>query len=266
MSVSDLREFFVETPKGRLFVSQWVVEGGADKAPIILLHDSLGAVSLWRDFPVKLVEATGRSVVAYDRLGFGRSDPYPGAIPMDFIRREAIEGLGPVCQALGLDRWVLLGHSVGGGMAVPGGAAYPDQTEAVVTIAAQAFVENLTRAGIREAEILFADEAQLARLARYHGDKARWVLDAWMGPWLSAQFDNWSLNEDLEQLKAPLLVLHGDADEYGSKAQAERLRDHASAGAQMHILKDCHHMPHKEKTDEVLGLIVSFLDGAASPI
>lgn len=259
MSVSSPRELFVATPKGGLFVSQWTVLGGEGKAPIILLHDSLGAVSLWRDFPVKLAEATGRTVVAYDRLGFGRSDPYPGAIPMDFIRREAVEGLGPVCQALGLDRWVLMGHSVGGGMAVTGAAAYPDQTEAVVTISAQAFVEELTRAGIREAEVLFADEAQLARLARYHGNKARWVLDAWMVPWLSPAFDDWSLDDDLGRLKAPLLALHGDADEYGSSAQPQRLHDRAGAGADMHILSDCHHMPHKEKTDAVLRLVAGFL-------
>lgn len=250
----------VETPYGRLFVRRWQGARTDQAAPIILFRDSLGSVEQWRDFPAQLGKATGRSVLAYDRLGFGRSDPNPDILKPDFVGAEALRALAHIRDQFALHRMVLLGHSVGGGMAVASGAAFPTATEAVITLAAQAFVEDRTIAGIEAAKATFQREGQLDRLARYHGDKARWVLDAWTETWLSPAFANWTLDESLRRLACPLLALHGDHDEYGSRAHPDRIAALATGPARAVLLENCHHMPHREKPDDVLSLISGFLD------
>jgi pimeloyl-ACP methyl ester carboxylesterase len=246
-----IEERYVDTPRGRLFVRVWG-DLAPHTVPIVLLHDSLGSVELWRDFPALLADATGRAVVAYDRLGFGKSDPYPGRLNIDFVRVEAHFGLAPVKAALGIGRMVLFGHSVGGGMSVAAAAAFPDAVAAVITLSAQAFVEDRTTAGIREAKAGFQAPGQIDRLARYHGDKAQWVLDAWTETWLSPEFAGWTLDDDLRALRCPLLALHGDRDEYGSRLHPERIARLAGGGGQFLILENCGHVPHREVPELVL--------------
>jgi len=250
---------WIDDPASRLFVHWWP---GADEAalPVVLLHDSLGSVALWRDFPAALSAATGRTVIAYDRLGYGQSDPAPGPQPLDFIAAEAGGGFTRVCDALGLDRFIVLGHSVGGGMAVHVAAEHPERCAALVTMAAQAFVEDRTRAGIREAQALFADPLQVERLARYHGDKARWVLDAWIDTWLSPAFDDWSLDAVLGKVECPALIVHGVEDEYGSVAHPQRIARGIGARARLEAMPDTRHMPHRERPEAVIATVAAFLD------
>ena len=247
----------IDAPGGGLFARAWH-PGGAAGAPILLLHDSLGSVELWRDFPERLARATGRVVAAYDRLGFGRSDPYPGTLPPDFIRAEA-ETVRLVAERLGLGRPVLFGHSVGGGMAVGTAARWPALCAAVVTESAQALVEAHTLAGIREAREAFARPGQVERLTRYHGDKARWVLDAWIVTWLDPARAGWTLDDDLRRVTCPLLALHGDRDEFGSRAQPERIGALAAGPSEVVILEGCGHVPHRERPDAVLAALDRFL-------
>ena len=149
-------DLFVQTPGGRLFTRVW---GGRERCralpPIILFHDSLGSVELWRDFPETLAAATRHPVVAYDRLGFGKSDPHPGSLEIAFVRNEARSSVPALRAELEIDRMILLGHSVGGAMAVVAGAHFADTTVAVITESAQAFVEDRTLAAIREAKSSF---------------------------------------------------------------------------------------------------------------
>jgi len=249
---------YVETPAGRLFAREWRVAPIAVAAPFVLFHDSLGSVDQWRDFPARIASATGRTVIAYDRLGFGRSDPHPGKLQRDFVQDEARSGLSPIRTAFAIDRMILFGHSVGGGMAIASGAAFPAETDAVVTLAAQAFTEDRTLAGIEAARIAFQAEDQVERVAKYHGDKARWVLDAWIETWRTPAFATWSLDDELRRLRSPVLALHGDHDEYGSNAHPKRIAALAAGPGRAVILKDCHHMPHREMPDTVLDLIRDF--------
>ena len=256
---TESSDAFVETIDGRLFVRRWRMGNGA-LAPIVLLHDSLGCVELWRDFPAALANATGREVIAYDRLGFGRSDARTGPPSMDFIREEA-RGFPLLRDALGLERFALFGHSVGGAMAVEIAATQGDACAALVTESAQAFVEERTREGIRAAKERFADPAQLDRLARWHGDKARWVLDAWTEVWLAPEFADWNLDPALARVRCPLLAIHGDHDEYGSVAFPRRIAAGVRGESRLAILDDCGHVPHREREADVLRLVAEFLDG-----
>jgi pimeloyl-ACP methyl ester carboxylesterase len=254
----EVCDSLVPVPEGSLFVRRW---SAADRAapPIVLLHDSLGSVEQWRDFPQALAETTGADVIAYDRLGFGRSTPRHEPPSANFIREEATLFFPALQRTLGLGRCVLFGHSVGGAMALVIAGTHPSVCAAVITEAAQAFIEERTLAGVRAARAQFQAPTEFARITRWHGEKARWVLDAWTEVWLSPQFRRWSLDEDLARVSCPVLAIHGDTDQYGSVAFPRRITDTVQGVAELAVLDHCGHVPHREKTAEVLRLTTSFL-------
>ena len=260
-------EQWVPLPAGRVFVRRWQPAAArpgsahALRAPLLMQHDSLGCVDLWRDLPRDLAEATGREVIAYDRLGFGRSDPRHGRPALGFVAEEVEQPLPRLLATLGVDRFIAFGHSVGGGMSVHSAAegAGPWRCEALITIAAQAFVEDRTLSGIRAAERDFQVPGQMARLARYHGDKAAWVLDAWVGDWLDPAFATWTLDAVLPRVRCPVLVLHGEDDEYGSPAHPRRIAAGVTGPVSLHLLAGRGHMPHREDPATVVALVRDFL-------
>lgn len=263
MTHSDTEETWIETPQGRLFAKRWrgraEAEADAGPCPIVLLHDSLGCVDLWRDFPARLAQAAQRDVIAYDRLGFGRSDRHPGQLGEAFVRDEAEHALSALREQLGVDAFIAFGHSVGGGMAVACAARFSAQCRALVTIAAQAFVEDRTLAGIRDADRTFAEPGQLDRLARYHGDKAEWVLRAWVDTWLAPAFRDWNLDDLLPRVRCPALAIHGEHDEYGSLRHPDRIAALSGGASSVEILRDCGHVPHREHPQAVLDAVTGFL-------
>jgi pimeloyl-ACP methyl ester carboxylesterase len=219
-----IEDHWIELPNRRLFARSWTPEAACRTRPtILLLHDSLGCVELWRDYPERLALRTGHPVVAYDRHGFGRSDAHPGPLPDGFMQAEAAETIPALREQLGLDAIVPYGYSVGGAMVVAAAARMANVCRAVVTVSAQAFVEDRTVAGIRQARDAFRDPDRFARLAKYHGDKAQWVLRAWTDTWLAPGFAAWCLDDELKRVRCPLLAIHGGRDEYGSRKHPERI-------------------------------------------
>lgn len=203
-----------------------------------------------------LARQTSRTVIAYDRIGFGRSDPYPGSIGFDFVAREAEEIVAQLCTALGLGHFVACGHSVGGGMAIETAARFPDRCEALVTMAAQAFVEERTVQGITAAARQFRTTEALARLRRYHGEKAEWVVDAWVDTWLAPEFAAWNVDEALAKITCPILAIHGDGDEYGSVEHPVRI---AGERNEIRILPGAGHVLHREDPAGLAASIARFL-------
>jgi pimeloyl-ACP methyl ester carboxylesterase len=259
----------IDTKHGSLFARVWSPDAASgENVPVVLFHDSLGCVDLWRDFPARMAVATQRRVVAYDRLGFGRSAPRRGPLQFDFVHAEAAGDFLAVKLGLALDDFIAFGHSVGGGMAVACAAALPDSCVALVTESAQAFVEDRTLAGIREAKRTFAEPGQMERLRKYHGDKADWVLDAWIETWLAPGFAAWRLDDDLRRVRCPTLALHGDRDEFGSIRHPQRIAE--MTGGQAVILDGCGHVPHREQCDAVIGAVKQWLSesggGGARPL
>lgn len=255
-----MQELWIDTASGKMYARRWqpASERAAEAAPIVLFHDSLGCVALWRDFPAQLALATGRTVIAYDRLGFGQSDPHPAMLRNTFIHDEASAGFRALRDALDIRTFVAFGHSVGGGMAVGCAATHRHDCAALMTESAQAFVEDRTILGISEARESFAQPGQLDRLKKYHGDKAEWVLHAWIDTWLADDFAHWNLDDDLKQVACPTLAIHGDRDEFGSVLHPERIA--RLTGGSKAILEGFGHVPHREHPAMVLELIGGWLN------
>ena len=258
----EIIDSFVDVPWGNIFVRRWNI-GHSTHPPIILLHDSLGCVALWRDFPEALATATNRDVIAYDRLGFGKSSPRRERPSIDFIFEEGKTFFPAILHALGITRFSLFGHSVGGAMAIVIAALQNEECEAVMTESAQTFVEPLTLLGIRAAKAHFSDPEQFAKLVKLHGEKAQWVLDAFTEVWLSPEFLSWNLNEYLGQINCPVLAIHGDLDEYGSVEFPRSITNKVNGLSELAILNQCGHVPHRERKEDVLRLTASFLERLA---
>jgi pimeloyl-ACP methyl ester carboxylesterase len=257
-SMLEEREHHIRIEEGRLFVKTWTPQASetSQLSPILLLHDSLGCVELWRGFPDFLATSTGRRVIAYDRLGFGRSDSHPGQLEPNFIQMEARCVLPQLFEAFSVKEFVACGHSVGGGMAVETASYFQAQCRALVTIAAQAFVEDKTIEGILAAQRDFQDAANLTRLEKYHGDKAKWVVSAWIDTWLRPEFASWSLDAALATIHCPVLAVHGERDEYGSSEHPKRI---AAGRGTMCILPQTGHVPHREQKELLTDVIHRFL-------
>jgi len=254
----EIDDRYIPTEHGDVFTRRWRTNQ-TRKTPIILLHDSLGCVELWRDFPERLAAATARDVIAYDRLGFGRSASHPGGWSPHFIRDEAEYFFRPVWQGLDIEHFVAFGHSVGGAMAASVAARYPRNCRALITESAQAFVEDRTLRGIRQAQAAFAEPGQLDRLRKYHGEKAEWVLSAWIDTWLSEGYAGWTLAGSAPGFACPLLAIHGVEDEYGSVVHPQHIAALASGVTQTLLLEACHHVPHREHADLVIRAVDEFL-------
>jgi pimeloyl-ACP methyl ester carboxylesterase len=249
----------LSVPGGQVFLRRWAYPHSS-RPPLILLHDSLGSVEQWRDFPPALALATKRDVLAYDRLGFGKSSPRADRPTARFVQEEA-DGFFPILlAALRLPRFALFGHSVGGAMALLIAAAQPGACAAVITESAQAFVEPQTLASIRAARDSFRDPAQFEKLVRWHGERAAWVLAAWTDVWLSPQFAGFSLLPRLSEVTCPVLAIHGDRDEYGSTAFPRSIAAGVAGPSELAILSDCGHLPHREQREQVLQRVRSFFD------
>jgi pimeloyl-ACP methyl ester carboxylesterase len=261
--ISDYIDVLVPSPQGQIFGRIWsppsVVSRRVVDSPIVLFHDSLGCVDLWRNFPALLSVSTGRRVIAYDRLGFGKSAPRSGDIGLDFVAEEAQTYFPALRERLGINRFVAFGHSVGGGMAVHCAARFGDACAALITESAQEFVEDRTVQGIREAKEQFKKDGQMERLKKYHGNKAEWVLGAWTETWLDPAFATWSLEPVLPHVTCPLLALHGVWDEYGSRHHPDRIAKLTGGSARVEIMADSYHVPHREHEQATVDLVADFL-------
>lgn len=254
-----VHDHLVPVPGGEVFVREWMPGRVENVVPLVLLHDSLGSVELWRDFPAQLAGTVRRRVIAYDRLGFGRSSARHGPPSTRFIDEEAERYFPAVRAALGFTAFSLFGHSVGGGMSIVIAATMPEFCERVISESAQSFLEPYTLDGIRAAKQQFTNPAYFAKLTRFHGDKAQWVLDAWTETWMSPAFTDWNLDAYLSRVRCPTLVIHGDADEFGSLEFPRRIARGVQGAVQLEIIAGCGHVPHREQPRRIVSLVADFL-------
>ena len=248
---------FIDIQGDSLFVRTWVPGDIREQVPLVLLHDSLGCVALWKEFPEALAKELRRPIIAYDRLGYGQSGIRKDRLSSDFMREE-VKVFSLIREALGFEDYALFGHSTGGSIALEVAAMDVTRCVAVITESAHAFVESRTLDGVRAARVRFANQEKFERLIKQHGDKARWVLDAWITTWLSPAFSEWSLAEALPGIQCPVVAFHCRDDKYGSPVHAQVIAD--TSGGEAILLEGCGHIPHKNWEREVIEKIKEVLE------
>lgn len=242
---------------------QWIFPERSDRDLIIFLHEGLGSISMWRDWPEQVCAATGCRGLVYSRYGYGRSTPRPldEQRPVEYLHIQATDALPALRKALGIehDRPILYGHSDGGSIALLYAAMFPDAVRAIAVAAPHIFVEDVTLEGIRKAQEIYRSTDFPARLARHHIDSES-VFRAWTDVWLSPAFRSWNIEAFLDDITCPVLAIQGINDEYGTLEQIRGIARRVS-GTQLLELPDCGHSPHRDQPQAVIDGLRRFLAG-----
>jgi len=224
---------------------------------LVFLHEGLGSVAMWRDFPARVARATKLGAVVYSRLGYGKSEPLREPRTARYLHDEAEIVLPEFLDRLEIERPILIGHSDGGSIALihAGIAARPPA--AVVTLAAHVLVEDISVASIAAAREKFETTDVRAKLARHHAD-VDGVFWGWNRVWLSPEFRAWNIEEYLPRIQCPVLAIQGEDDEYGTMEQMRRI-DAKVGDVRLLELPNCRHSAHKDQPDAVIDAIARFV-------
>ncbi|ASK32271.1 alpha/beta hydrolase [Chryseobacterium sp. T16E-39] len=231
-----------------------------EKRPtLVFLHDSLGCTQLWRDFPMKLSEASQCNVLVYDRLGYGKSSPMPTSErPNNYMELEA-DLLNDLLIELNIRDAILFGHSDGGTIALITASKYPKNVKAVICEAGHIFVEEVTLKGVYDAWEAYKTTNLSERLQKYHGNKVEMLFKAWTETWTREGYRDWNIEYLLKDITCPLLFIQGESDEYGTLEQVEKTIGQVSGSSEKYIIPGVGHTPHKEVPDLVLNKAVDFI-------
>ena len=223
----------------------------------VLLHEGLGSVALWKDFPEQLARATGCGVLVYSRYGHGKSERLAEKRSVDFMHHEAKVVLPELLRQFEIERPILLGHSDGASIALIYAGTWPTQVRALILEAPHVFVEDLGIRSIAAIRKLYEASDLPQRLARYH-DHVDETFRGWNDIWLDPQFLGWNIEEYLAEISCPTLVIQGEDDEYGTLAQVEAIQRHVPA-TQSLIFPRCGHSPHRDQGSLTLDAISKFV-------
>ena len=251
---------FLAAAGGRLEYARWGT-GSPEGPPLVLLHEGLGCVSMWRDWPAELARATGREVLAYSRFGYARSSPAELPRPLDFMTREAREVLPRVLEEARMESPVLVGHSDGGTIALLCAAAGEVPLDGVVTLAAHAFNEPRCIAGVEAAREAFLEGGLREALSRHHGERTDDAFWGWCDAWLDPRFERWSIEAELDRVGVELLVVQGRDDDYGTLCQVDVIASRTGGRSRTLVLDDCGHSPHRDQAPATTAAIARFVAG-----
>ena len=223
----------------------------------MLLHEGLGSVALWRDFPAALAAATVRRVFAYSRLGHGQSDPPRARRTTRFMHDEA-RHLPAILDAVGIDRAILLGHSDGGSIALIAAADSPARVGALLLEAPHVFVEDISIDSIKRTTRTFQEGMLRSLMARHHRDVDA-AFYGWSDVWLHPDFRDWNLEEYLPRIACPVLLVQGENDEYGTQRQLEAIASQVTGPVEQLVLPRCGHSPHRDQRERVVDAMAAFV-------
>jgi len=253
-------------PSGRLTIGASELEyrmvGPApDVAPtLVLLHEGLGSVGLWGDFPDRLAAATGVGVFAYSRAGYGASSPASLPRPLDYMHREAIDVLPKVLEAIGFRRGLLVGHSDGASIAaIYAGSVQDHRVRGLGLIAPHFIVEDISVASIAEIKTDYEQTELRTKLARWHSDVDN-AFYGWNGAWLDPAFRAWDISDVLAYVRVPILIVQGADDHYGTLRQIEIAQEECYCPVDVEIIPGAAHSPHREAAEVTLGALSGFVN------
>jgi len=234
------------------------VDGDPARPTIVLLHEGLGCVALWRDFPERIAAATTCPVFTYSRPGYGGSTPISLPRPLDYMSREAADGLPRTLRAAGIDDFILVGHSDGASIALVHAGSAPSGLVSVVVMAPHIFAEQVSIDSIRAADDAYRHGELRRRLAKYHGPNVDNAFRGWCDSWLHPDFRAWSIERELDGIVAPVLQIQGRGDEYGTGEQLRRIEQAVSGPVETLLFDRCGHAPQQDQPELTLEAIGRF--------
>lgn len=249
----------IDTPAGRIEY-RWAgstVLRDTSRPVLVFLHEGLGCVALWKDFPDQVAQATGLPALVYSRIGYGGSSPCALPRPVTYMHDEAETGLPDLIAALGIQSHILIGHSDGASIAlIYAGARKREGLLGLAVLAPHVFCEEVSVRSIRAADKAYAAGELKARLAKYHGANIDCAFRGWCDSWLNPDFHHWNIEGYVDRIVVPVLVIQGEDDEYGTVAQVESIR--RRAGAETLLLPGCGHSPQRDQPMATVQALVSF--------
>ena len=253
------RQFFLDIEGVKLESRCWGPPPD-EASTIVLLHEGLGCVGMWRDFPQKLVNQTGMGVFAFSRQGYGHSDPSSLPRPIDYMSIEAVEFLPKVLDTIGFKQGSLLGHSDGASIAaIYAGKETNARVRNIVLMAPHFFTEPIGLASIQTARESYDNGGLKTKLARYHKNVDN-AFCGWNDAWLNPEFEHWNIEDVLPNIEIPVLAIQGEGDQYGTIAQIDVIGEKIRGHFEQHILPDCKHSPFIDQREIVLGLVGGFVE------
>ncbi len=235
--------------------------GAAADAPVLVfLHEGLGSVALWKDFPERVSHATGCPTIVYSRYGYGKSDRLAEARGVDYMHREALEVLPQLLDALSIRNPILIGHSDGASIALIHAGAGSRPVRGLVLLAPHVFVEDITVESIAQARVAFDTTDLAARLGRYH-DHVESMFRGWNDIWLHPDFRRWNIEEYLPGVTCPVLLIQGEDDPYGTAAQVTAIATRVNGPVETLMLPNCAHSPQVDQKQATVEKIAHFVDG-----
>lgn len=244
---------------------RWIGPGPAEAPTIVFLHEGLGCIGMWRDFPDRVASATGCGALIYSRLGYGSSDPVRGARPVRFMHEEALEVLPAVVEHFGLEKVVLYGHSDGASIAVIYAGARMAPIAALILEAPHVFVEPVCTERIARLAGEYETTRLRERLMRHHGANTDSMFRSWTEVWLTPEFRKWNIEEYLPSIESPVLVVQGEDDDYGTLRQVEAVLNGINGPTESLVLPRCGHSPHTDHPEKVLEATARFVRGLSDP-
>ena len=223
---------------------------------ILMLHEGLGCVAMWRHFPERVAAATGCRVIAWSRAGYGHSQPHAEPRTLRYMHREALEALPALQAELRIERPLLFGHSDGASIALIFAGAFPEVPAGVIAMAPHTFVEEETLVGILAAKTAWTATDLQHKLARHHADAPR-VFAEWNDTWLAPAFRDWNIAEYLPAIRCPVLAIQGYDDQYGTMEQLDRIARGAPGRTTLLKLADCGHAPQRDQPEAVIEAIAA---------
>jgi len=244
---------------GKTLETKWVMTEQDSARTIVLLHEALGSLALWKDFPEQLAEQTNSNVLVYSRYGHGVSEVLSEQRTIDYIQYEGEVVLPELLNFFGISDPVLLGHSDGASIAITYAGKYHDRVSGLILMAPHVFVEDVTVKGVLDAGIAYDSTDLRQKLSRYHRDPDG-VFLAWHAMWTDPKFRNWSIESYLPSICCPTLLIQGEKDEYGTVAQLQAIRSQV-VKSELCVLAGCGHSPYREMPRTTLHRISQFMTG-----
>ncbi|NGP89918.1 alpha/beta fold hydrolase [Fodinibius halophilus] len=230
-----------------------------NRPTLVFLHDSLGCIELWRDFPEKVAERTECNLIIYDRQGYGQSPPFSySKRDNNYMELEA-DILHELLDFWDIDDAILFGHSDGGSIALMAAAKYPESILGIITEGAHIFVEDITISGIKEVIKRYEKTDLKKKLAKYHGDKTDDMFWAWADTWTSDRFKKWNIEDFLPSVTCPSMIIQGNEDQFGSLEQVHTIVNQTSGRSEELVIPETKHTPHKKRPELVLSESAKFI-------